>query len=49
MIRNHCGGEYTEKEKIAGEANSIYTHVLCLAQNKSPPTGPRKNVYGNKN
>jgi len=49
MIRNHCGVGDFEKEKIAGEANWIYEHVVCFAQNKSPPTGLTKNVYGNKN
>jgi len=49
MIRIDCGGENFEKEKIAGEANWIYKHVVCFAQNKSPPTGRRKNVYDNKN
>jgi len=45
----HCGGEDFEKEKIAGEANWIYEHVVGYAQNKSPPTGLNRNVYGNKN
>ena len=49
MIRNQCGGEDFEKEKIAGEANWIYESGVGYAQNKSPPTGRRKNVYGTKN
>ena len=49
MIRIDCGGEDTEKDKIAGEANWIYEHVVGNAQNKSPPTGRRKSVNGNKN